>query len=571
LEVEVVPLFRHAVRVLSLALLLVSFPAAAAIFDVDSTADAVDATPGNGVCATAGNVCTLRAAIQEANALAGDDTINVPAGTYTLTIPGMAEYFSATGDLNIRSNMTIDGAGMGVTIIEAGASVAAGIDRVFDMRAGPPTVTLADMTIRHGNSGGASSGGIYSNGNLTLQRVEVTNNLAATNFAGGIYAESGTTLTLSDSVIANNTATAAGGIWLGNATATITNTTFSGNVATTGSGGALWVRDNGSATISNSTFSGNSSVGSGSAIAQGASNADTASVAITNSTLSGNTGGAVHYTRTAATLNMTNVTIANNASGTTINGPSNIRNTIIAYTAGNNCVGVPVSGGNNLSDDASCVASLNDATDLHFIDPLLSPLALNAPGTTETHALQAGSPALNRYSINCLATDQRGFARPSGTSCDIGAYELEIIAVPGTLQFQSAAYAVVEGTPSIVIIVERIGGSDGDVDVDYDTDDGTATELADYSPQTGTRTFNPGVTMQPIVIPIVNDGVPEGDQTFTVRLFNPAGGATLGTPTTTTVTISDPAAVIPAVPTVSQWGLIAIALALAVVAFRRFS
>jgi CSLREA domain-containing protein len=96
-------------------------PAHAAVsFTVDSTTDAVDTAPGNGVCATAGSVCTLRAAIQEANALAGDDTITVPAGTYTLTILGRDEYAAATGDLNITSNITINGAGAGSTIIQAG-------------------------------------------------------------------------------------------------------------------------------------------------------------------------------------------------------------------------------------------------------------------------------------------------------------------------------------------------------------------------------------------------------------------------------------------------------------------
>lgn len=57
----------------------------AATFTVNSTADAVDAALGDGVCATAGGQCTLRAAIQEANALAGADTITLPAGTYILT------------------------------------------------------------------------------------------------------------------------------------------------------------------------------------------------------------------------------------------------------------------------------------------------------------------------------------------------------------------------------------------------------------------------------------------------------------------------------------------------------
>src|SRR5437867_11074046 len=92
-------------------LLLCSFalagPTRAATFNVNSTTDAVDATPGDGACATAGPtpVCTLRAAIQEANALRGADVINLPAGTYTLTIPGRGEDHAATGDLDINDTV----------------------------------------------------------------------------------------------------------------------------------------------------------------------------------------------------------------------------------------------------------------------------------------------------------------------------------------------------------------------------------------------------------------------------------------------------------------------------------
>ncbi len=61
-------------------------------------------------------------------------------------------------------------------------------------------------------------------------------------------------------------------------------------------------------------------------------------------------------------------------------------------------------------------------------DPLLDPLALNAPGTTATHALQPTSPALDMADAGCgggLSTDQRGVARPEGPACDVGAYELQ--------------------------------------------------------------------------------------------------------------------------------------------------
>src|SRR3989442_3563837 len=103
-------------------------PLAAATFTVNDTADAVDAAPGNGSCATAGGTCTLRAAIQEANAHTGADTIMVPAGTYLLTIPGRGEDAAVTGDLDITDDVTITGAGADSTIVDGNR-----IDRLFEI------------------------------------------------------------------------------------------------------------------------------------------------------------------------------------------------------------------------------------------------------------------------------------------------------------------------------------------------------------------------------------------------------------------------------------------------------
>ena len=75
---------------LALALALVAafpIPVFAATFNVDSTADEVDATPGDGTCATAGGACTLRAAVQEANATVGLDTVDLPAGWVDVPAP----------------------------------------------------------------------------------------------------------------------------------------------------------------------------------------------------------------------------------------------------------------------------------------------------------------------------------------------------------------------------------------------------------------------------------------------------------------------------------------------------
>ncbi len=76
----------------ALALFALVGSAHAVIFTVNDTGDFVDETIGDGICDAAGaNGCTLRAAIQEANALAGADTITLPAGTFTLTIAGAGE------------------------------------------------------------------------------------------------------------------------------------------------------------------------------------------------------------------------------------------------------------------------------------------------------------------------------------------------------------------------------------------------------------------------------------------------------------------------------------------------
>src|SRR5215470_2926026 len=104
------------------------FQAEAKHFNVNSTQDAVDVDPGDGICATATGKCTLRAAIQEANALPGPDEIFVPGAVYTLTIPGAAEDCGATGDLDITDDLTIQGAGAQATIVDGGR-----LDRVFQV------------------------------------------------------------------------------------------------------------------------------------------------------------------------------------------------------------------------------------------------------------------------------------------------------------------------------------------------------------------------------------------------------------------------------------------------------
>lgn len=111
---------------------------------------------------------------------------------------------------------------------------------------------------------------------------------------------------------------------------------------------------------------------------------------------------------------------------------------------------------------------------------------------------------------------------------------------PGQLRLVSAASSRNENSGNFSVQVERTGGDDGTVSVDYDTSDGSATAGSDYTATSGTLTFGDNVDgIQTFNVPIVNDGADENDETLSVTLSNPGGGATFGTPTTATLTIVD--------------------------------
>lgn len=111
--------------------------------------------------------------------------------------------------------------------------------------------------------------------------------------------------------------------------------------------------------------------------------------------------------------------------------------------------------------------------------------------------------------------------------------------VPGTLQLGQAATTIGEAAGHVTLTVDRVGGSDGAVSVGYATADGTATSPDDYIATTGTVDFADGQTTASIDIPITNDLVQESAETFSVTLSSPTAGATLGGPTTETVTVND--------------------------------
>ena len=120
--------------------------------------------------------------------------------------------------------------------------------------------------------------------------------------------------------------------------------------------------------------------------------------------------------------------MSSNNSGTAI-----LRNTIVA---GNTASTGPDAFGNFSSQGNNLIGNTSDApgfggSDILGRSPLLGPLQDNG-GSTDTHALLRGSPALNTipYATNgCgthIRTDQRGLKRPQGKNCDTGSYEKKI-------------------------------------------------------------------------------------------------------------------------------------------------
>ncbi len=206
--------------------LLLGAAAQAATFNVTTTLDRADANPGDGICATDTGVCTLRAAIQEANALPGPDVINLQVqSTYRIRLRGNGEDDAATGDLDIRDDLSIIGsnpASPGSTVIDGSRGLYLALkERVFHIVGSytrPINVVFENFTIARGEHRDATAGG----GNICIACEELTSpttqplvahNVTLRNMIirdgyaytmGGGIASLGANLVIEDSVITGN-------------------------------------------------------------------------------------------------------------------------------------------------------------------------------------------------------------------------------------------------------------------------------------------------------------------------------------------------------------------------------
>jgi CSLREA domain-containing protein len=348
------------------AMLAAPSVAGAVNINVNTTADEYDAGPD----------CSLREAITAAQTNAafggcaagfGSDTITLPAGTYKITRAGADEDSNATGDFDITgaNDLEIRGAPGARVIVDAN-----GIDRAFD-KSGASSAKFTSLRIMGGK--------------LTL--IED---------GGGVRVSTGSASFEEVTVDGNETAQQGGGIAV-YSDLLMVNSTVSGNKAN-GNGGGIYAPGGSSLNVRSSTIYGNVADADENGIGAGGGFAESG----------------------ALSVNFTNVLNSNNSGTPVVDGE--LANDCYSgpfffprYTLQSQPLG-----------PSECLVGFASPTNVQADDTKVDPVLRYNGGTTPTHALLPGSPAIGKGGTaapdECPGVDQNGYGRPAG-SCDIGAVQ----------------------------------------------------------------------------------------------------------------------------------------------------
>ena len=340
---------------------------------------------------------------------AGTDTIFLPGNPSPYQVAGTkGENAARAGDLDILDSVIIIGAGPSQTIV-AGLKT----DRIFHLiNLSTKLVRIQNMRIT-GGDGELHGGAIYNQGSrLELERVTLSGNHATTT-GGGVsstISAYGPYLMIKNSTVTLNTSESGGGVYSeGNlqieASLIVENTAYDvgGGIDNNAQPGYHGV-------MVNSTISNNIAPAGAGIVVPGP-------MEIYSSTISDNSGVGV-LVQQFGTLTFKNTIIASHSPSANCQSESTSPSAL-------------VSGGNNLADDTvanSCFLSDSDPLYDVLADPRLLGLADNG-GPTKTFALRdpdsdPPSPAVDAgSSTDCPPSDQRGYGRPGGARCDIGAFE----------------------------------------------------------------------------------------------------------------------------------------------------
>jgi hypothetical protein len=397
---------------------------------------------------------SLDQAIQDANAAGGADTITFA--------PGLTGTIDQTTNLtDVLEDVDIQGPGAGVITVDGGDS-----SELFRFVAGAAS-TISGLTITNGATSGGGGGIFVGDGDLAVARSVISSSTSGQD-GGGLYCNNDGTVTIDATTITGNTAhSAGGGLYADSCDVNMSFSTVSGNHAD-GDAGGLYL--DGNDLIRNTTISGNTADGSAGGLYVSSDTGET--VTIVNSTISGNTaadeggglyledgqlimiestvtgniatttGGLYSDSAGAADAQEQDADKAEKAGGGDVKAQADddlvLTGTIIAGNTGFD-LKAGGTGGQILSTN-SLLGNVEPTTIVHDqggtltgVDPLLGPLADNG-GPTQTHALLAGSPAIDTGpdpvpDFPGNTEDQRGtgFPRVVNGRVDIGAFELQPI------------------------------------------------------------------------------------------------------------------------------------------------
>ena len=466
--------------------------------NTDYTSNQTARNPGNGGAIHAGGTVTLTVdggSLGQNQAEEGG-AIWISSGTTAFLINNV----NISGNTAIGDAASQGGAGFysdggsafltDVTITDNVANGLEGSGGGINVQGGNLVVDNASI---QNNSANRAGGGVEVAGNTiaVIQNSNVLGNRAGISaagsdrdaspgYGGGVHAGGGTNVTLVLTDVSSNRAVQGGGVWnSGFGEMNVRRSTLSANRAETDGGGlyqAGGLNGTGTLVINESLIAINQAGNKG-----GGVGSRKAAFEIINSTISGNlsrNGGGLASEQSTGSL--LNVTLANNSASNRGGGAWNpdgtmrddpfvtLSNTIAADNAApdqDDLYGDYASAGYNLVETATAPEINNDPTNIIGQDPLLGPPANNG-GPTFTHALLAGSPAIDAGQSS-VAVDQRGYGRPVGAD-DIGAFEFgatPIVEDPEVASAKTGAaageYALGVATPNPVATTSRLALSVG--------------------------------------------------------------------------------------------------------------
>lgn len=159
---------------------------------------------------------------------------------------------------------------------------------------------------------------------------------------------------------------------------------------------------------------------------------------------------------------------------------------------------------------------------------LIGSVTIPSLSTASGRLVRWGQNGLAIRDANNLYLIQSPLVSPSGT-------------IPTGLQLSAQTYSTSESNANLTVTVTRSGDLSGTSTVGYSTTDGTAVGGLDFTVTSGTLTFTPGQASKTVNIPLINDNIYEGNESFGFLLSNPAGDGTVEVldPSIATLTITD--------------------------------